>query len=131
MPARVLVLESSSAIRSLLRAILSRMGFTVHDYDAQLNDLTWVAGLHPDLIVVGYISGYFESDIEDLCRLHEHPLLRHVPIILCATTPQHLTTFASFEQLTNIFLLAKPFSYNQLVELVNTVMPPDSGNDTR
>lgn len=128
---RVLVLEPSPAIRSLFSAILSRTGYTIEVVDRQLDDLDSVVRFQPDLIILGYVSGYLDSELAELCRLREHSTLNNIPVIVCSTAPQHLTRLASHNWLTNVTMLSKPFSYTELLTLVKTFISPDTADGSR
>lgn len=112
-PKNILIVDDDSSTLNILSLILKNAGYEVQVDDR--GDLSFLqSGKFPDLILLD--SNLGAKDGATLCRqLKASEITRHIPVII----------ISAMHDIKNIFIeagadnyLSKPFSINQLLELV-------------
>jgi DNA-binding response OmpR family regulator len=127
MARRIVVFNHDEHILTLFREVLSKRGFEVLTYLQELISLSEVEKVHPNLIILGYLKGYVENELEMVEQLRAHPTLKELPIIICTTGEIRSQRIGWQEELRYVAIVPKPFNVNDLVEAVDTALK--TGND--
>jgi len=130
---RIGLLEDDIAIQEMLRLVLDDEGHTVTVYssaDACLNALFTAlreqVRITIDLLIVDWRLSGSAPGTEVIRQLRDNPAFEALPIIL--TTAAAFTNTDELENL-HISLLEKPFAVDEVVELINKLVPSGTKMD--
>jgi two-component system phosphate regulon response regulator PhoB len=113
---RILVVDDSPHVRTILRLFLSAEGFEVITASGVTEALLCVREQRPDLIITDYAMP--DRSGLDLCRhLRTHGHTRHIPIVLHTGTDLPHTETALYDA-----VYAKPASLVQLAQRVHELL---------
>lgn len=118
MPERIAVFNHSPTNLRLFREILTKKGYEVSTYQQEMTTLAEVEHAQPDLIILAYVVGYRENELEIIHALRSMPATHRIPIIVCSTGARKLEEIARYMNVQYLSLLPKPFNMNELVALV-------------
>lgn len=117
-PHRIAVFNHSPTNLRLFREILTKKGYEVFTFLQEMTSLNEVAHLKPDLIILAYIVGYQENELEVIRELRSLPATHRIPIIVCSTGARKLDEIGRYLNVSYLSLLPKPFNMNELVAIV-------------
>jgi two-component system, chemotaxis family, chemotaxis protein CheY len=127
------LLEDDTAIREMLSLVLQGEGYTVVVYanaDACLNTLFAAlqeqSAIPIDLLIVDWRLSGSAPGTEVIHQLRATPSFDSLPIIL--TTAAAVNNTAELQDL-RVALLEKPFPVDEIVELVDKLVRPDTTLD--
>jgi CheY-like chemotaxis protein len=118
MPHRIAVFNHSATNLRLFREILTKKGYDVLTFQQEMTTLAEVERARPDLIILAYIVGYQENEMEIIYALRSMPATYRIPIIVCSTGARKLEEIGRYVDVDYVSLLPKPFNMNELVTLV-------------
>ena len=122
-PPRISVLNDNPDFLELMSAILDEdAGYDVRLFNGQETAIDELADSDPNLIVVDLLLGGASGwDVVTLSRADER--LAEVPIIVCSADIAALRERAEeLESIGNVHVLAKPFSIDEITELVERLI---------
>jgi CheY-like chemotaxis protein len=120
---RITVLNDNPEFLELMSAILDEdAGYEVALYNGQEVGLDQIVASDPDLIIVDLLLGGASGwEIVTLARADER--LAQIPIIVCSADVAALRERAGdLETIGNVHILAKPFSIDDITELVENLI---------
>jgi CheY-like chemotaxis protein len=120
---RITVLNDNPEFLELMSAILDEdAGYEVTLYNGQEVGLDQIVSSHPDLIIVDLLLGGASGwEIVTLARADAR--LAEIPIIVCSADVAALRERAGdLERIGNVHILAKPFSIDDITELVEDLI---------
>ncbi|MEB3214215.1 MAG: response regulator [Leptolyngbyaceae bacterium] len=116
----ILVVEDTLSEMELMSLYLRQGGYTVINATNAKEALDRAIEQKPDVIVTDVVmpgmSGF------ELCRsLKKHPVTENVPVVICTSKNQQIDRLWGMKQGAAAYL-TKPFTQEQLVRAVKTVM---------
>jgi CheY-like chemotaxis protein len=120
---RISVVNDNPDFLELMSAILDEdAGYDVRLFDGQGTVIDELVDSEPDLVIVDLLLGGASGwEIVSLGRADER--LADVPIIVCSADVAALRERADeLERVGNVHVLAKPFSIDQITELVEQLI---------
>jgi CheY-like chemotaxis protein len=121
MTPRIAIFNHSSSVLMLFQTLLSKKGFQVIAC-RDTNDVSEIAQLKPDAIVVSSILGYGEIDITIIARIRALPALQMIPIILCTTGVISPEEARGFRHAHGVSIVAQPFTFSQLTKTLHEAL---------
>lgn len=121
--ARISVLNDNPAFLELMSAILDDdAGYDVTLFDGENTSIAELVESRPDLVIVDLILGG-ASGWEIVTLTRAEPKLADVPIIICSADVTALRErSAELERIANVHILEKPFSLDQITEIVERLI---------
>lgn len=120
---RISVVNDNPEFLELMSAILDEdAGYDVSLFDGAATTIDEVAAASPDLVVVDLLLGSTSGwEIVVLARADER--LARVPLIVCSADLTELRDReAELERIGDVHVLAKPFSVDEITELVDRLV---------
>jgi len=123
-PPLVAVIDGDAPFLALMREVFAMEGYAVVTARHPTDALALLRDTHPDLLLLDLVLGRTLSDGLALLRAlrtddHDRPL----PVIVTATSPDLLSTYAAAFTAPHVATLAKPFDLVDLLHLVSTLAP--------
>lgn len=135
MPKRVTILNDNREFLELMREILEPAGHVVTTLNGQEVSLGEVVASKPDLMLIDLRLDRIEDrltgwDLVVLARSTEE--LRQVPIIVCTADRESAHRHGhEMQAVSDIHLLMKPFSMDEVEELVARLLERESSGSPR
>jgi CheY-like chemotaxis protein len=120
---RISVVNDNPDFLELMSAILDEdAGYEVTLFDGEATSIADVAGSSPDLVIVDLLLGGASGwELVTLARADER--LAETPIIVCSADVAGLREREDeLAQVANLHVLAKPFSLDEVTELVERLI---------
>jgi CheY-like chemotaxis protein len=112
----VLVIDDEETITGLVKTILTKEGYTVHEASSGLEGVTTAMQVRPDLILMDItmpdIDGY-----EATSQIKQYPSLKNVPIVFLSGKSASEDGGRAFAT-GGLTYMRKPFTAQQLKDLV-------------
>jgi DNA-binding response OmpR family regulator len=121
-PPRIMVFNHTEHILTLFQAVLAKQGYEVSTHLQALEHLSEVERVKPDLIILGYIKGYDENDIEMIHALRANPNTANISVIVCSTGYARLDTDTPYKDIEYIEVVPKPFEPTNLLDKVDRLL---------
>lgn len=120
---RISVLNDNPEFLELMSAILDDdAGYDVTLFDGENTSIAELVQSRPDLVIVDLILGG-ASGWEIVTLTRSEPNLADVPIIICSADVTALRErSAELERIGNVHILEKPFSLDQITEIVQRLI---------
>jgi DNA-binding NtrC family response regulator len=120
--ARITVIDDYPDFLDLMTGILAEMaGHQIIGFDTSESTVEDLLLSHPDLLIVDLSTA--RAVVRDRPALAVRS--RQVPIIVCSGDPEALADWVSnFDESDRIYPLPKPFSLDDLVEMVDSALAP-------
>ena len=122
MPHRIAVFNHSSNVLLLIDSILQKRGFEVFTFLETLTDIARVVELAPDLVIIGYVTGYDDSELEIIQSFRSNPDTAQVPILVCTTGAAQIKSNARLDGVSYVTIVPKPFNVQELLESVSRAL---------
>jgi CheY-like chemotaxis protein len=117
LPHRVLVVEADEAVRRSLCRVLALYGYRTADSGNGIGAFAHLRLSAPDIVLINLNLPGDVSGFDVIRRMREHPPWREIPIV--PMTPSAADD-AQIQKLQPRFVLQKPFSLDDLLEVVST-----------
>src|SRR5215213_4595949 len=114
-----MVFNHTKHILKLFEVILTKQGYEVSTHMQALEHLRDVERVKPDLIILGYIKGYTENDLEMIQALRANPNTANISIIVCSTGYARLETDTPYKDIEYLEVVPKPFEPTNLLDKVD------------
>lgn len=131
MATRILVINNSEDILALFHKILTTDDCQVFTQFFLNSDLSDVARIQPDLIILDYYVGREGVGWEFLQLLKMDEATANLPVLICTTAVKLAHDIAGYLATKQVMILRKPFERRDLVSAVDLVMHGKSSNPTR
>ena len=129
---RISVVNDNADFLELVAAILDEdAGYEVSLFDGQETSVAKLADSEPDLIIVDLLLGKM-SGWELVTLSRAEPRLSDTPILVCSADVTSLKEREpELAAVANLHVLRKPFSIDQLTDLVEGLIGSSSAAETR
>jgi CheY-like chemotaxis protein len=125
----IVAFDHSPILLKLYDTILSPRGYAVFGYQQDMTGFQEVEALSPDLILLGNVTGLDEHQLDILDQIRTRPHTQHLPVIVATTASEPLLNFNRLRAFGRLYVLAKPFNTQQLLDAVNqSLASPHSGD---
>ena len=125
---RISVVNDNPDFLELMAAILDEdAGYEVSLHHGEEMPLAELRAAHPDLIVMDLLLGQ-TSGWELIALARTDDALRDVPVVVCSADIAQLRDRSTeLSQIAGLHVLQKPFSVDELTELVERVLSEPAG----
>lgn len=118
---RILVDDHSPAVLKLFDRVLSREGFEVIVSETRLT-LPEIEQRNADLVILGYIQGYLDQELDIVRQLRGNVRTASLPIIIGTTGAAHLEEKEEIVRDDRLQLLSKPFHLDELFAAIAALL---------
>ncbi len=122
MAPHIVVFNHSASLLVLFRENLTASGYTVSTHLQELTSLDEIREPRPDLIILAYLRGYIENELDILDALKADPELGDIPVIVFATGPIRGEQEINGRPARYHQLVEKPFNRAQLLDAVSSAL---------
>ncbi len=129
MATRILVINDDESILELFQMLLQSEGYEVFSSVEAIENVADVETLEPDLVILDLKLGMQEEGWIMLQKLRMYPPTTDIPIIICTAALDIVRQQESTLQDKGIPIVYKPFSINELMKAVHSVLSDDKFND--
>jgi DNA-binding response OmpR family regulator len=126
---RVLVINDDESILELFQMLLQSEGYEVLTSVEAIENIADVAALEPELVILDLKLGMQEEGWIMLQKLRMYPPTAEVPVIVCTAALDIVRQQESTLQDKGIPVVYKPFSLDELLKAVHSVLSDDQFND--
>jgi DNA-binding response OmpR family regulator len=119
---RILVINNSENILALFQKILTTEDIQVFTQFFLNSDLTDVARIKPDLIILDYYVGREGVGWEFLQLLKMDETTAKLPVLICTTAVKLAHDIAGYLAAKQVTILRKPFERRDLIGAVESIM---------
>ena len=131
MSKRVLVINDDDSILELFQLILEAEGYEVDVSLEAIENVKDVERIQPDLVILDLKMGMQEEGWLMMQKLRMYPPTQHIPIILCTAALNEVREQESTLEDKGIPVVYKPFSVDELLKAVHSVLPSDDEQDSK
>jgi len=117
----ILVVDDEVVICELIKDYLESLDFEVHTAYNGVDGLAEAARLHPDLILSDLVMGKMSGG-KMAAEMQSNPALSSIPIIYMTGIVTHDEASRTENQLAGNRILAKPFTRDELVHMIEHVL---------
>jgi CheY-like chemotaxis protein len=121
MSQRILVDDRSPAVLTLFDRVLSREGFEVIVSATRMSCLE-VEQLNGDLVILGYIQGYLDHELDIVRQLRGNVSTASLPIIISTTGAALLDELEEITGDDRLKVLSKPFMLEELFSAIAVLL---------
>jgi DNA-binding response OmpR family regulator len=122
MSVRIMVFNHTPHVLRLFEVVLSTRGYEVSTHFQALEHLAEVESVMPDLIILGYIKGYAENELEMIHALRANSKTATISILICSTGFEALEKSGRYDGIPLVHLMSKPFEPANLLEAVDHLL---------
>lgn len=122
MTARIAILSDSQKVRDVMHAALGEAEYHVSGVCTSFYDLSDLAGLQPDLLILDWLLGLEDHGLQVLQTIKLYKPLVDLPILVCAAATRMVSEMATRLHAVDVVLLYKPFTLAELVATVRLVL---------
>jgi len=116
----IMIVDDDPEVVGVVRTILEQTDFNVICVYSSLEIFASLAEQKPDLILLDIIMPQMDG-LEALTRLRENPETTSIPVILLTAKVQHDDVLGGYKTGADYYL-TKPFTKNQLLDGVNSIL---------
>lgn len=127
----ILAVDNDEAVLGLFRDLLTDEGYRVTTQVYLDHDLSKIADLAPDLIILDYMWPEEDSGWTLLQLLRMNPETEGIPIILCTGAVREVAALQDHLDSMGIRVILKPFNIDQLVDVIAEVLATAAANPAR
>jgi DNA-binding response OmpR family regulator len=117
-----MVFNHTPHILRLFQVILSTRNYEVTTHFQALEHLEEVEAVMPDIIILGYIKGYAENELEMIKALRENPKTATISILVCSTGFEELEKSDRYHGISHMELMSKPFEAADVLEAIDRLL---------
>ena len=123
MAARILVMDDDESIVELYHLLLEEeAGYEVASSLVAIEEVTAIAELQPDLIVLDAHLGARNQGLHLFEQLKQYHPTRRIPVLLCSAAQDIVRPFEETIRERGDALLYKPFDIDELLQLVERLV---------
>jgi twitching motility two-component system response regulator PilH len=120
--AKILVVDDSPSQQLGMKRIIEKLGHIAYTADDGVQGVDVCKAELPDLVLMDVVMPNLNG-FQATRALSRDATTQHIPIILVTTKDQETDRVWGLRQGAKAYL-TKPFTENELVEIINQVMPP-------
>lgn len=124
MSARILVINDDESILELFKLILEGEGYEVCSSVEAVENITEVEKIKPDLVILDLKLGMQQEGWIMMQKIRMYPPTQHIPMILCTAALNEVREQEGTLLDKGIPIIYKPFSVDELLQAVETILPP-------
>ncbi len=118
-PRRILIIDDAPEILDLLRDLLEGEGYRVSLMENEVQDLSEVRTLQPDLIILDVLFGNEARGIRLLEALRLDPATGAIPVILCTGAVDHIRRIEGNVASHLAGIVLKPFDLDEMLREID------------
>lgn len=123
MAARILVMEDDESLVELYHLLLEEeAGYEVTSSLVAIEEVTAIAEMRPDLILLDAHLGARNKGLHLLERLKQHPTTQEIPVLLCSAAPDTVRPHQETLRERGDAVLSKPFEVEELLQIVERLL---------
>jgi CheY-like chemotaxis protein len=122
MAQRILVIDDTQEILDLLRTILEKHGYEVHEARYIFEDLHEIEQLHPDLIILDFMIGKQNDGWHMLQALKTYQPTASIPVMITSVALSLASEQQKYFEQRSIPRLPKPFDVDYLLQTVRQML---------
>jgi DNA-binding response OmpR family regulator len=122
----ILVVNDTQEILDLFREILEEEGYRVSLYSSGFNDISQIAVLSPDLVILDLMIGGESQGWQLLQKMKMSRETADIPVIVCTAAVSLARDLEGHLRTKNVGLVLKPFDIDELVDEVKMSLSPAS-----
>ena len=122
MSMHIAIMSDSQKMRDVMRAALGEAEYQVSSVCTSFYDLTDVAGLKPDLLILDWLLGQEDHGLQVLQTVKLYKPLVELPILVCAAATRAVREMETQLHVVDAELLYKPFPLAELFATVSLVL---------
>ena len=126
MAQRILVVDDTQEVLDLLRTILEKQGYEVHEARYVFQDLHEIEKLHPDLIILDFMIGKQNEGWRMLQALKAYQPTASIPVMITSIALNLASEQQNYFDQRSIPRLPKPFDVDYLLQTVRQMLQPDA-----
>ena len=126
MSSRILIINDDQSILDLFRLLLEPEGYEVILSKVTYEDVQDIEHLHPALIILDFKLGNHNLGWTLLQKLKMYRPTKDVPLILCTAALKEVREQEEVLRQKGIPLIYKPFDIDELLQVVQQFLPPQS-----
>lgn len=123
-PKHILAINNDDAVLDVFRQLLGDEGYRVSTQQYAGRDLTKIAALAPDLIILDYMWATDDSGWSLLQILRMDPGFAKIPIVLCTGAVREVRELAGRLEEMRVRVVLKPFDIDELLVAVADGLAP-------
>ena len=124
MAQRILVIDDTQEVLDLLRTILEKHGYEVHEARYIFEDLHDIEKLQPDLIILDFMIGKQNEGWQMLQALKAYQPTASIPIMITSVALSLASEQQNYFDQRSIPRLPKPFDVDYLLQTVHQMLQP-------
>ena len=125
MVARIVLVDDDRDFTSLVSEILRQQGWDVVACNVEADAVRCIRDAHPDLSILDIRMSTRESGWRIVEELQRDPATSSLPIIVCSAAMDDIQRRALWMEERGIATLSKPFDIDDLIQLVQEMLPDD------
>jgi DNA-binding response OmpR family regulator len=118
---RIAVYDYPLNLLKLFQSILTKKGYEVLIHQGELRCLDELQNFQPNLIILGYVVGYHQDEVDIIRQLRQHPAIHNTPLLICSTGAIYLKNLVSTTD-HDLLVIGKPFSMGELMLAVEHLL---------
>src|SRR5579859_800197 len=126
MSSHILVINDDQYILELFELILEPEGYDVTLSKIAFEEVSAIAQLKPDLIILDFKVGLHQEGFLLLQKLRMYPPTKAIPVILCTAALQEVREQEEVLRQKEIPVIYKPFYVDELLQAVHQFLPVSS-----
>ena len=126
MSSHILVIEDDQFNLELFKLILEPEGYDVTLSKIAFEEVSAIAQLKPDLIILDFKIGLHQEGFLLLQKLRMYPPTKAIPVILCTAALQEVREQEEVLRQKEIPVIYKPFYVDELLQAVHQFLPVSS-----
>ncbi|MEP7289971.1 MAG: response regulator [Chloroflexota bacterium] len=125
MPAQphIVIFNHSPNLLKLFQAALSKKGYKISTHLQEMSHLDQIMQDPPDLIILGTLKGYLDSEVEIIQKIRQDSTAGTIPIIVCTTGDLFLAKNEQVSEVKYFSIVPKPFDIQDLLSAVEAALP--------
>lgn len=122
MSKRLLIIDNDAEVLSVMQEALTYEGFEVKTATETNHVFDVIEEYHPDMILIDYILDGINGG-ETCHQIKTNPRTSYIPVIIVSAYSKVILSLGNYR--SDAFL-AKPFGLDELVKLVNSLLPNEA-----
>jgi CheY-like chemotaxis protein len=128
MSSHILVIEDDQSIGQLFQLILELEGYEVTLAQVPFEEVSDIAQLKPDLLILDLRNGRLQKRFLLLHQLRMYPATQALPIILSTTALREVREQEEVLRQKEIPIITKPFELDAFLQAVHQFLPGSSSS---
>jgi len=122
----IMVVDDEQDMVDLIKTMLEAKGYGVQSANSGQEAFNLLGEQRPDLIILDILMPTING-LEVLVRLRENPATASIPVILLTVRGEYKDFLEGYQMGVNYYI-PKPFTKDQLLDGVNSILSKDQGD---